>query len=288
MELEAFPPLRAPNLLAAAAAATALVTYQSPRTDPQPSRLAAPVTRRAEAEGRAQRPPTMEERLDALKPHGRVQRPVPLSESEKRELHAEYMRRSRAWAKLLTTASGVFMDELSRYDLPLVQLQYAEFAVDGSNYDSRGASMRSRFLEQYGMCCHTKHTDVVSDVLELPVLARLLQSFKPARELLHRRLVAAKKILAEAFTGAHRMGRVEVDLSKTLTQLRIDIFKEQSRSGRTANELIGGGDFMPRFRVSKVKGKYTLEFRHQLHLHRHFSAKVPCTSLSPPGSPNLL
>ena len=50
----------------------------------------------------------------------------------------------------------------------------------------------------------------IEGVLELPVLAAVLKRFKPARELLRERLVAAKLILGETFTGAHRMGRVEV------------------------------------------------------------------------------
>lgn len=65
------PPLmphlpRNPNLAAAATAASALAAaaYQSPRTEPQPPRAAPPLTRRADAEGKA----TLEQRMAALKP----------------------------------------------------------------------------------------------------------------------------------------------------------------------------------------------------------------------------
>ena len=92
MELDAaaFPPLAAtqhhgrhqqsaaaishqrPNIMAAAEASAA-VLYASPRTDPKP-RAQPPVTRGAQAEGRADIGPTMEQRLAALQPKGRVQR----------------------------------------------------------------------------------------------------------------------------------------------------------------------------------------------------------------------
>jgi len=65
-----------PNLMAAATAAADALAYSSPQTGPQP-RAQPAVTRAAQAEGRGditERIPTMEERLGALKPGGRIQR----------------------------------------------------------------------------------------------------------------------------------------------------------------------------------------------------------------------
>jgi len=226
MDLESFPLLpRPPNLIAAANAAASTLAYSSPRTDPQPRQEPA-VTRAAQAEGRGdvdERIPTMMERLEALAPRGRIQRKEWLSEQQKHELKMALQRERRAQAKRLKEACAVLMTALGRYDLPLVQLQMAEFAAEPSNLAKAG-SVRIRFLDLYAMCCHTKHTDPVEGVLELPVLAAVLKRFKPARELLRERLVAAKLILSETFTGAHRMGRVEVDKKMTLTQMRINIF----------------------------------------------------------------
>ena len=288
MDLEEFPFLQSaahpklstpskpspPNLMAAAITASSSLVYSSPQTDPKP-RAGPAVTRAARAEGRGditERIPTMEERLEALRPRGRIQRKQWLSEVQKHELKTALQRERREQAKRLQAACGVLMLELARYELPLVQLQLAEFAADPSNL-AVAASMRWRFLNLYAQCCHTKHTDPVEGVLELPVLAAVLNRFKPARELLHVRLVAAKQILAESFTGAHRMGRVDPLSYKTLTEMRIKLFAEQRRDGATAMDLVGTGSYMPKLRVSKVKGKFTLEFRHQLHVHRHFSAK---------------
>ena len=243
-------PLLAPrpaNLLIAANAAASSLAYSSPRTDPQLRREPA-VTRAAQAEGRGDvkaAPPSLQERLDALAPHGRVQRREWLSEHQKHELKMALQRERRAQAKRLQAACGVLMLELGRYDLPLVQLQLAEFAAEPSNL-AVAASMRWRFLDLFGQCCHTKHTDSIEFVLELPVLAAVLKRFKPARDLLHVRLVAAKQILAESFTGAHRMGRVNPSSYKTLTEMRIKLFAEQRRDGATAKDLVGSGSFMPK------------------------------------------
>ena len=63
-----------------------------------------------------------------------------------------------------------------------------------------------------------------SGVLSLPELANVLRTYKPARVLLLLRLHAFKQTLAQCFSGAHRLGRIEVDHSKTLMQMRIYIF----------------------------------------------------------------
>ena len=83
-----------PNLMAAANAVATALAYRSPQTDPQPRPQ--PSTRRMVAEGRSDLQLTMEERLAALKPRGRVQRAVQLSADELRAFDAERKRRSRA------------------------------------------------------------------------------------------------------------------------------------------------------------------------------------------------
>ena len=260
-----------PNLLAAANSLAATL-YSSPQTDPQP-RQEPPVTRRAQTDGRGERAPTFEERLAALKPHGRVQRLVQLSEEEKRLLKNALARARYAIQKQVREKAQVFMSDLARYDLPLVQLQLAEFAADPRNFDARKGSMRTRFLALYGTCCHTKFVEPVHGVHNLPLLARALQLCQPARELLRVRIEAAKRMLVEAFTGAHRMGAVEYKPEQTLTQLRISIFRYQRRDGATAKGLEGNGAFMPQLRASKDGVRYTLEFRHQVHIQRYFTAK---------------
>ena len=264
-----------PSVIAAANVAAMALSYVSPKTDPQ-QRVQPPVTRAAQSQGRGDvndRPPTLEERMAALAPRGRIQRKVWLTEEEKKQLKTALQRQRRAQDKRLQEACSVLMVTLARYDLPLVQIQLAEYAADPANLGTAG-SMRKLFLALYARCCHTKHVDPVHDVLDLPVLAAVLKRFKPARELLVARVAAAKQVLAESFSGAHRMGRVDAGGSEmTLSQLRIDIFAEQRRDGATAKDLAGHGDLMPQFRVSKAGVPYTLEFRHQLHIHRHFSAK---------------
>jgi len=125
MAVEAYPPLPPkPNLLVAAeqsADALASSFYQSPRTDPQP-RAQPPITRAASADGRAKPSPSMEDRLAALQPRGRVQRKQPLSAEEVHKLRMDAQRHRRADEKVLQQAFNTFMADLSRYDLPLVQL----------------------------------------------------------------------------------------------------------------------------------------------------------------------
>lgn len=55
--------------------------------------------------------------------------------------------------------------------------------------------------------------------------------------------------------------------------LRQRIFGQQRRSGATAKDLIGNGDHVPLMRASKVKGRFTLEWRHAAHIHRYFGEK---------------
>ena len=153
---EDFPPLGTkPDLCAAARLAASAMVYESPLTGSRPE---PPVTRNAQAEGRGGLVPTMEERLAALKPNGRVQRKEWLDEDAKTALKVALQRERRAQTKRLQEACGVLMQELARYDLPLVQLQLAEYASEPSNLDKAG-SMRIRFLGLYGTCCNTKHTD---------------------------------------------------------------------------------------------------------------------------------
>ena len=162
------------------------------------------------------------------------------------------------------------MVDLGRYDLPLVQLLMAEFALQPCNEGSAG-QMRWHFLEQYGRTCHTLWADVPSNVLSLPELARVLRTYKPTRVLLLLRLHAMKETVAQLFSGAHRLGKVEANHDKTLMQMRIDVFGEQSRSGRTADALEGMHPDMPQLVTTMEHGCYTLDFRHAVHVHRHFS-----------------
>jgi hypothetical protein len=164
------------------------------------------------------------------------------------------------------------MLDLRRYDLPLVQLLIGEFAANPANRGEPG-SMRIFFLRAYAETCHTKFADVAEGVNILPALAHVLRAYKPARELLQERLRAAKLFTAQSFSGTHRLGRVDVREDETLMQMRTRIFQTQRRDGRTPKDLVGSGDFIPGLRVSKVKGRFTLEWRHRAHIHRHFSCK---------------
>ena len=121
--------------------------------------------------------------------------------------------------------------------------------------------MRTRFLQQYALSCHTKQAAVAESVKEIQTLALVLQAYKPARELLMIRLEAAKSFTAQLFSGTHRLGRITASADKTLMQMRIDIFNEQRRSGATAKNLVGHSDFVPQLRVFMKKGRYTLEYR---------------------------
>ena len=162
------------------------------------------------------------------------------------------------------------MVDLARYDLPLVQLLMAEFALQPCNEGNAG-QMRWHFLEQYGRTCHTVWAHVPAKVLSLPELACVLRTYKPARVLLLLRLHAMKETVAQCFSGAHRLSKIEVNHSKTLMQMRIDIFDEQRRAGRTADALEGIHPDMPQLIQTMENGRYTLDFRHAVHMHRHFS-----------------
>ena len=186
-----------------------------------------------------------------------------LSDAERRELDAERKRQSRAREEVLQKATQQLMVELARYDLPLVQLLMAEFALDPANAGKPG-QMRLRFLQQYAETCHTKHAEPATGAGELDVLAAVLRAHKPARELLAQRLAAAKGFTVQSYSGGHRLEAITVQAGETLMQLRQRIFGMQRRSGATAKSLLGTGDFMPSLRASKVKGKFTLEWRHQV------------------------
>ena len=97
------------------------------------------------------------DRLKALKPRGRIQRAVQLTKEQRRALNTEQKRQQRARDGQLVAPTQQFMAELARYDLPLVQLLMAEFALKPANAGPPGR-MRLLFLEQYAATCHTKHT----------------------------------------------------------------------------------------------------------------------------------
>ena len=108
------------------------------------------------------------------------------------------------------------MVELARYDLPLVQLLMAEFALQPCNYDARSGAMRYHFLVQYGRTCHTKWADSAIGVENLPQLAQVLRTHKPARVLLLVRLHAAKGFGAQWSSGGHRLRTIVPDPFRTL------------------------------------------------------------------------
>jgi len=160
-------------------------------------------------------------------------------------------------------AYEALMIELARYDLPLVQLLMAEYALNRANARKPGG-MRLLFLQQYAQSCYTLHAAPAEHVGELDVLAAVLGTYKPARELLVVRIEAAKAFTAQSYSGGHRLGAVTVQAGETLMQLRQRIFGTQRRSGATAKSLVGTGDFVPSLRASKINGKFTLEWRHQV------------------------
>ena len=208
------------------------------------------------------------QRLEASAPMTRGQERI--SKAEQRAWAADQKQESRARLKHHEESCAQVMVDLARYDIPLVQLLMAEFALQPCNEGSAG-TMRWYFLEQYGRTCHTLWADVPSKVLSLPELARVLRTYKPARVLLLLRLHAMKQTVAQCFSGAHRLGKIEVDHGKTLMQMRIDIFDDQKRSGRTANDLEGSHPDMPQLIQTMENGRYSLDFRHAVHVHRHFS-----------------
>jgi hypothetical protein len=165
------------------------------------------------------------------------------------------------------------MADLSRFDMPLVQLLMAEFASNPSHQLGTSGQMRQLFLEGYSLTCHTKYAGPAQGVADLPALASVLRAHKPARELLAVRLNAAKHFTAQSFSGSHRLGGIVVHPGESFMSLRQRIFEEQRRSGATCNELAGGSDASLSLRPSKIKGKFTLEWRHAAHIHRHHSNK---------------
>ena len=87
------------------------------------------------------------DRLKALKPRGRIQRAVQLTKEQRRALNTEQKRQQRARDGQLVAPTQQFMAELARYDLPLVQLLMAEYALKPFNAGPPGR-MRLLFLEQ--------------------------------------------------------------------------------------------------------------------------------------------
>ena len=142
-------------------------------------------------------------RIDALKPRGRVQRAVQLTKAERRELKTEQQRKSRAQDKQLEEQAQHFMAQLGRYDLPLVQLLMAEYALNPASAGAPG-QMRLHFLEQYAATCHTKHAEPAASVHELAVLAAVLRIHKPARDLLAMRLAATIGLTVQSWPSTSR------------------------------------------------------------------------------------
>ena len=72
-----------------------------------------------------------------------------VSKAEQRAWATQRQQISRARRKDEATFCAEVMVELARYDLPLVQLLMAEFALQPCNYDARSGAMRYHFLVQY-------------------------------------------------------------------------------------------------------------------------------------------
>ena len=181
-----------PDLMGDAVMADAAMNeYKSPRTEP---RLppAEPAARRSSETLNGTTMTALAQRLEAcsLKPMTREKERV--SKVEQRAWAAEQKQESRARLKHYEESCDQVMVDLARYDIPLVQLLMAEFALQPCNEGSAG-QMRWHFLEQYGRTCHTLWADVPSKVLSLPELARVLRTYKPARVLLLLRLHAMKQ-----------------------------------------------------------------------------------------------
>ena len=268
MSRDASPVRPFPDLMGDAAMAdAALNEYKSPRTEPRlPS--AEPAARRSSETLKGTTMTELAQRLEASVPMTRGRERI--SKAEQRAWAAEQKKESRARLKHQEESCTEVMVDIARYDLPLVQLLMAEFALQPCNEGSAG-QMRWHFLEQYGRTCHTLWADVPSKVLSLPEMARVLRTYKPARVLLLLRLHAIKQTVAQLFSGAHRLGKVEVDHGKTLMQMRIDIFADQRRSGRTADDLESMHPDTPQLIQTMENGRYSLDFRHAVHVHRHFS-----------------
>ena len=194
-----------------------------------------------------------------------------LTKEQRRALNTEQKRQQRAREGQLVAPTQQFMAELARYDLPLVQLLMAEYALKPANAGAPGR-MRLHFLEQYAATCHTKHAEPAASAQVLDVLAAVLRAHKPARDLLEQRLVATIAFTAQSYSGAHRLGAIAIQDGESLMQLRQRIHGQQCRSGATAKSAVGSGDYMHSLRASKVNGTFTLERRHQAHVHRHFSS----------------
>ena len=192
-----------PNLCRSATAAS--IAYASPLTGEQ-QQPAQPrrETRTSSASAQVQ----LDQRLATLKPRGRVQRAVLLSDGERHQLKIEQQRVRRARQHQLEQALSLLLADLSRFDLPLVQLLMAEFAAGPANSSTAG-QMRWRFLELYGQTCNTKHAEPAAGVAELPMLAAVLKAHKPARELLAARVAAAKGFTAQSYSGGHRLGAIK-------------------------------------------------------------------------------
>jgi hypothetical protein len=139
-----------PNLCHSATAAMAAF-YTSPVTDPQQLRSQPPVTRAGEAAAQDD----LQRRMANVKRGGRVQRTVQLSEAEQREWNAKQARQRRSQSKVREVIFVSVMRDMARYDLPLVQVLMAEFALQPCNAGTSG-QMRFRFLELYGRSCHRR------------------------------------------------------------------------------------------------------------------------------------
>lgn len=241
---EPLPAAAKPSLSAAALAAAAsapLSPSLSPALPPATEPRSSPPPQREMRRSSSQAAVQPHGGLDQLNVRGRVPRLAAPSDGK---LDAEQKRELRAHDRARAERQSELMGELARHDLPLVQLLMAEFAQQPCNLGTSGA-MRLRFLELYGRSCHTKHAATAEGAFGLSELAALLQTSKPARELLQLRLRAMKETAVQLFSGAHRLGPVSADPNETLMHLRTRIFEEQRRSGPASKDLAGNSESFP-------------------------------------------
>ena len=133
-----------PCVCESAAAAIAAVGYASPLTgEPQQPTQQPRETRGGAVAARA----AIYDRLALLKPHGRVQRVLQLSDDERRALGAEQKRASRARDNALRDATQPLMDDLAR-TRPVVKKRLGpDYALIGRLSSFSGGTQTSRVEE---------------------------------------------------------------------------------------------------------------------------------------------
>jgi len=142
MSRDASPVRPFPDLMGDAAMAdAALNEYKSPRTEPRlPS--AEPAARRSSETLKGTTMTELAQRLEASVPMTRGRERI--SKAEQRAWAAEQKKESRARLNHQEESCTEVMVDIARYDLPLVQLLMAEFALQPCNEGSAGQMPQAR------------------------------------------------------------------------------------------------------------------------------------------------